>query len=120
MRLCAGRSGLVLVSVLLVSALVWAVLAGLLVVVRLQHEVAVAARDHRVARVAALTLLASARSHDWWGGGSPQRSSGTGHDGTCTWSLDVIDVASDRAWYAAEVWYGRATVRIDATAYRTP
>ena len=120
MRLCDAHGGFVLVSVLLVSTLIWALLAGLLVTVRLQHEVAVAARDHRVAHAAASHLLASAGSHDWWGGGPLPTSSGIGHDGTCTWSLDVLDVASDHAWYVAEVGYGRATVRIDGTAFRTP
>jgi len=116
----AARRGLILVSVLLVAVVIWALLAGLLVTVRLQHEVAVAARDHAVAREAAAWLLASARSHDWWGGVPPPPGSGAGDDGTCAWSLDVLDVASDHAWYAAEVGYGRATVRIDATAFRAP
>ncbi|TVR91679.1 MAG: hypothetical protein EA416_09020 [Trueperaceae bacterium] len=114
------RHGVVLVSALIVSALIWALLAGLLVTVRLQHEVAIAARDHAVAREAAAWLLADARAHDWWGGAPLPAASGGDADGTCTWSLDVLDVAIDHAWYAAEVGYGRATVRIDATAYRTP
>ena len=118
MRQRSASGGFVLVSVLLVSTLIWTLLVGLLVTVRLQHEVAVAARDHGVARAAAYHLLASARSHDWWGGGPPPTSSGSGEDGTCSWSLDVVDVASDHAWYAAEVGYGRATVRIDGTAFR--
>jgi hypothetical protein len=119
-RPATARGGLVLVSVLLVSALIWALLAGLLLTVRLQHEVAIAARDHLVAREAAERLLDSARSHDWWGAAPPPASGGAGPDGTCTWSLDVLAVASDRAWYAAEVGYRRATVRIDATAFRDP
>jgi len=119
-RAAAARGGLVLVSVLLVSALIWALLAGLLLTVRLHHEVAVAARDHLVAREATAWLLDSARSHDWWGAAPPPVGSGAGPDGTCTWSLDVLAVASGHAWYIAEVDYGRATVRIDATAFRDP
>lgn len=112
-----ARTGLVLVSVLLVAALVWAVLAGLLVIVRLQFEVAVAARDHAVARSAAENLIESARSHDWWAADLPAVT-WTSSDGQCLWSFEPLEVADDHAWYAVEVVVGRASVRIDATAHR--
>lgn len=114
------RAGFVLVTVLLVSAAIWTVLAGLLVAVRLQHLVAVAARDQRVAHQAALRLVEAARGHDWWGPEAPLASSGAGPAGTCVWTLELVETSTDRARYAAEVRYGRATVVLDATAYRLP
>ena len=115
-----SRHGVLLVNALLVSAAIWALLVGLLVTVRLQHEIAIAARDNRVAREAARILLSRLRAHDWWGGAPLSAETGTGADGTCEWSLDVIDVTGEYAWFAAEVTFGRATVRIDGTAYPTP
>lgn len=108
--------GIALVAVLLVSSAVWLLLASLLVTVRLQLLVAVAARDHRLAADAALVLVERAREHDWWAGGAPPVESGGG--GTCAWTLTVDGVDDERARYAAEVRFGRASVRIDATAHR--
>ena len=114
------RSGFVLVTVLLVSAAIWTLLAGLLLAVRMQHLVAVTARDHRVARQAALLPVDAARGRDWWGAAPPEASSGGAVDGTCTWTLGLLERSSERARYAAEVRFGRATVALDATAHRPP
>ena len=120
MRSLAPRRGLVLVTLLLSSAVIWTVLAGLLLLVRLQYEVALVARDQRVAREAATWLVESVRAHDWWGGSPLPASSGAGEGGMCTWMLEALDVSLDHAWYAAEVTFGRTTVRLDATARRPP
>lgn len=114
----ARRGGIVLVTVLLVSLAMWLLLAGLLVTLRLQLQLAVAASDQRIAREAALTLVERARAHDWWGGAEPPTDSGGAGDGLCVWTLGVDALDDERARYAAEVRYGRATVRVDATAQR--
>ena len=115
-----ARRGFVLVTVLLVSAAVWVMLAGLLVALRLQLAVAVAARDQSVAHHAAVQLVEAARSHPWWDPGPRPTSSGGSDDGTCVWTLSAIDVSDERAWYEAEVRFGRSSVRLDATAHRDP
>ena len=116
----SARRGFVLVTVLLVSAAVWVLLAGLLVALRLQLAVAVAARDHRVAHHAAVHLVEAARAHPWWDSGPLPTAAGGSDDGTCAWTLSVLDVSSEHAWYEAEVRYGRSVVRLDATAHRAP
>ena len=115
-----ARRGFVLVTVLLVSSVVWVLLAGLLVSLRFQLAVATAVRDHQVAHHAAVHLVEAARLRAWWSDVPRSMATGGGEDGTCTWMLSVIDVSDDRAWYEAEVRYGRSTVRLDATEHRAP
>ncbi len=113
------RLGFVLVTVLLVSAAVWVLLAGLLVALQFQLAVATAARDHRVAHYVAVQLVEAARSHGWWSPVPPPTWTGGGDDGTCTWTMSVLDVSDERAWYEAEVRFGRSTIRLDATVHRS-
>lgn len=114
-----------LVTVVLVSVVIWAVLAGLVAAVRLQHAVALAARDQRVAQAAAERLVTAARSIDWWGGAPTPEASwagagGIGGSAMCEWEVRVLNLSDERAWFEAEVRYGRAVVSMDATEHRVP
>ena len=116
----SARGGYVLIAVLLVSTAVWVMLAGVLLALRLQLAVAVAAHDQRVAHHAAVHLIEAARSHAWWNQVPPPASSGGSDDDSCVWTLSILELSRERAWYEASVRYGRSTVRLDATAHRVP
>ena len=111
--------GAVLVVVLLVSLSIWLLLAGVLLVTRLQFEVAVATRDNAVARALAEQLIEERRADAAW---PPDLTAAdeVGETGRCTWRvtlLDAIDPAT--TWYEAHVAYGRAQVTLDATIRRS-
>ena len=112
-----ARSGAVLVVVLLVSAAIWLLLAGVLLVARLQFEVAVATRDHAVARAQAERLLEARRDGVTWPVTAPLEEEG--EDGGCTWRVTLLAHDDATAWYQAFVHYGRAQVTLDATVHRT-
>ena len=109
--------GAVLIVVLLVSTAIWLLLTGVLLVTRLQLEVAVATRDHAVARAQAERLL-EARRHDLtWPVTAPDEEEGA--DGGCAWRVTLLAHDDAAAWYQAFVRYGRAQVTLDATVHRT-
>ena len=111
-----ARRGAVLVVVLLVSAAIWLLLAGVLLVARLQLEVAVATRDHAVARAQAERLLEARRDGVTWPITAPLEEEG--EDGGCTWRVTLLAHDDASAWYQAFVRYGRAQVTLDATVHR--
>ena len=114
-----ANAGAVLVVVLLVSLGVWLLLAGVLLVTRLQFEVAVATRDNAVARALAEQLIEERRADAAWPP-DPAAADEVGETGRCTWRvtlLDPIDPAT--TWYEAHVAYGRAQVTLDASIHRT-
>ena len=125
MRASAGamraraHEGAVLVVVLLVSLSVWLLLAGVLLVTRLQFEVAVATRDNAVARALAEQLIEERRADTTW----PPDSDVTdevGETGRCTWRVTLLDpIDPVTTWYEAHVAYGRARVTLDATIHRS-
>ena len=111
-----ARRGAVLVVVLLLSAAIWLLLAGVLLIARLQFEVAVATRDHAVARVQAEQLLEARRDGATWPVTAPLEEEG--EDGGCTWRVTLLAHDDASAWYQAVVRYGRAQVTLDATVHR--
>ena len=114
-----ARDGAVLVSVLLVSLSVWLLLAGVLLVTRLQFEMAVATRDNAIARALAEQLIEERRA-DPARPPDPMTSDEVGEIGRCTWRVALLE-ASDpsTSWYEARVAYGRAQVTLDATIHRS-
>ena len=114
-----ANAGAVLVVVLLVSLSVWLLLAGVLLVTRLQFEVAVATRDNAVARALAEQLIEERRADATWPPDSPGADD-EGETGRCAWRVTLLD-QSDPAttWYEAHVAYGRAQVTLDATIHRS-
>ena len=114
-----GVGGAVLVIVLLLSAAVWTLLAALLLTLRLQHEVMVAAIDQRLARTAASAIVEGFREYDWWTIDPLAREKATGGGSSCTWEVTPITVQPNAALYDVEVRLGRARVTLDATAHRS-
>ena len=112
-----GANGAVLVIVLLVSLGIWLLLAGVLLITRLQFEVAVATRDHAVARALAEQLLEARRAGPTWPP-DPAPVDEAGAIGRCTWRLVSLDHSDVAARYEARVAYGRAQVTLDATVHR--
>ena len=117
MRLRA-HAGAVLVVVLLVSLSAWLLLAGVLLVTRLQFEVAVATRDHAVARALAEQLIEERRGDPTWPS-EPATADEAGEIGRCTWRVTLLDKSDDATWYETQVAYGRAQVTLDATVHRS-
>lgn len=113
-----ARSGAVLVVVLLVSAATWLLLAGVLLITRLQFGVAVATRDHAVARAQAEWLLEARRDAQTWPVTAPDEEEG--EEGGCAWRVTLLAHDDATAWYQAFVRYGRAQVTLDATVHRRP
>ena len=111
-----SQSGAVLVVVLLVSAATWLLLAGVLLITRMQFEVAVATRDHAVARTQAERLLEARRDAVTWPIAAPEEEEG--EDGRCVWRVTLLAHDDASAWYQAFVRYGRAQVTLDATVHR--
>ena len=112
-----AHDGAVLVVVLLVSLSVWVLLAGVLLATRLQFEVAVATRDHAVARALAEQLIEERRVDPTWPS-EPATADEAGETGRCTWRVTLLDQSDTATWYEAQVAYGRAQVTLDATAHR--
>lgn len=112
----AGQRGAILVAVLLVSAAVWALLGGALLIARLNLEVAVATRDHAIARAKAEQLIEERRETTPW---PPDATSleAEGQDGGCEWQVSVLANDALAVRYEARVEYGRARVTIDATMH---
>ena len=113
------RSGVVLVTVLLVSAAIWVILAGLLLTVRLRHEVAVAALHNVRAHALALHVAQEADGHDWWS--QDQDDYGEhlrGSVGPCTWDVQLLRQTPSITHYEVLASYGRAQVRVDGSAIR--
>ena len=114
-----ARYGAVLVSVLVVSLSVWLLLAGVMLVTRLQFEVAVATRDHAIARALAEQLIEERRADPAWPP-VPMTADEVGETGRCTWRVALLDSRDPTTtWYEARVVYGRAQVTIDATIHRS-
>jgi hypothetical protein len=107
-------SGAVLVVVLLASLAIWLLLAGVLLITRLQFEVAVAARDHAVAQALAEQLIEARRAASSW----PPEPAEAGEIGRCTWSLALLGHDETSVRYEARVHYGRAQVVLDGTVHR--
>jgi hypothetical protein len=112
-----GGEGAVLVVVLLISLSIWLLLAGVLLVTRLQLEMAVAARDHALARAVAGQLLEQSRAATRWPA-DPALAEAAGETGGCRWSVVLLEQDDRTARYEAEVVLGRAQVRVDATVHR--
>ena len=112
-----ATGGAVLVIVLLVSLSIWLLLAGLLLITRLQLEVAVAARDHAVARAFAEQLIKERRADATWPSDPPTVEE-AGETGRCAWRVTLLDQDDYATWYEAYVTFGRAQVTLDATAHR--
>ena len=110
--------GAVLVVVLLVSLSIWLLLAGVLLVTRLQFEVAVATRDNAVARALAEQLIEERRADATWPP-DPAAAGEAGEVGRCTWRVTLLDQSETATWYEAQVAYGRAQVTLDATVHRS-
>ena len=110
------RSGAVLVAVLLASLGIWLFLAGVLLVTRLQFEVAVATRDHAVAHALAERLIEERRANATGidDGGSDDEA---GQIGRCTWSVSRLDRDATATRYEARVAFGRAQVLLDGTVH---
>ncbi len=112
-----AHDGAVLVIVLLVSLSIWLLLASVLLITRLQFEVAVATRDHAVARALAEQLIEDRRSDPTWPP-DPAAADEAGESGRCTWRVTLLDQSDTGTWYEAQVAYGRAQVTLDATVHR--
>ena len=111
--------GAVLVAVLLVSLSVWLLLAGVMLVTRLQFEVAVATRDNAIARALAEQLIEERRADHAWPP-DPMTADEVGETGRCTWRVTLLDPNdANSTWYEAHVAYGRAQVTLDATIHRS-
>ena len=110
------RPGAVLVAVLLVSLGIWLLLAGLLLVTRLQYEVAVVSRDQAVAHALAEQLIEERRAPATGidGHGSDEEA---GQIGRCTWSVTRLDGDGTATRYEARVAFGRAQVLLDGTVH---
>lgn len=111
-----GR-GAILVTVLLVSVSMWALLGGALLIARLNLEVAVATRDHAVARALAEQLIEERRADASWPS-NPAPAEELGETGRCAWRITLLDEGDHATWYEAHVTFGRAQVTLDATAHR--
>ena len=118
MRHAGRRTGAVLVTVLLLSTVTWLALAASLLALRLQYEVAVAARDHGRASSAALHLIETLRAWDWWSGAALPDDVQAGGSPTCSWSVSEHERDALTARYGVAVTLGRAHVTLDATAHR--
>ena len=112
-----GGAGAVLVVVLLVSLSIWLLLTGVLLITRLQLEMAVAARDHAVARAVAGQLLEERRAITGWPA-DPALAEASGETDGCRWSVVLLEQDDRAARYQAEVQLGRAQVWVDATVHR--
>ena len=110
------HSGAVLVAVLLVSLSIWLLLAGLLLVTRLQFEVAVASREHAVAHALAQQLIEERRAGATWPDDAGGDSVG-GEIGRCIWSLTRFEHDEVATRYEAHVAFGRAQVVLDGTVH---
>ena len=111
-----ARSGAVLVAVLLVSLGIWLLLAGLLLVARLQYEVTVASRDHAVAHALAQELIEERRAGATWPDDAGEDSA-AGEIGRCIWSLTRFEHDEVATRYEARVAFGRAQVVLDGTVH---
>lgn len=110
-----SRYGALLVTVLLFSAAVWVLVAGALIMVRLRHDVAVAALHHARARVVALHAAERADAFDWWAEGTPEPS---GASGSCVWDVTQLAQTPRATRYEVRATYLRAQVIVEGTALR--
>lgn len=118
MRRGSRRDGAVLVTVLLLSVVTWLALSASLIALRLQYEVAVAARDHGRASIVALRIIDTFRARDWWA--SPLTDDEVeGGTVTCTWSVAELDRDEHAVRFEVSVTIGRAQVTLDATVHRS-
>lgn len=113
-----GNGGIVLVTVVLVSAVVWVLFAGLLVAVRLHYDVSVAALDNARARTVALHAARYADAHDWWSHDFRDGTLPSGTSGACTWDVRRVGQTPQVTQYTVSASYGRAQVTIEGTARR--
>lgn len=116
----SNRTAAVLVVVLLASAAVWTLLTAFLLAIRLQLEVGVAARDQRLARVAAHTVIERLRDRDWWSGEPLTAAEREGDTPACVWRVNELGLDAHSAWYQVDITLGRSRVSVDATAHRAP
>jgi len=113
-----GAHGFVLVTVLLLSTVVWSLLSAGLILAHLQHSVAVAARDHRVAQKVAHERSEALRHGVDAGAAALSEAGGDGL--LCSWSSEVLAADSDATRLRTSVTYGRAAVVLDATVWHEP
>ena len=114
----ATRVGAILVTVLLVTAVVWVFLAGLFLTVRLRHDVAVAALHAVRSRSVAMHVARLANAHDWWSIESEDGVLRNVADGICTWEVRRLDQSSTVTRYEVLASYGEAQVIVEGTALR--
>ena len=118
MKPSRARCGAVLVTILLVSAVVWVLIAGTVFLVMLRHDVAVAALHHARARVVAMTMAERADAHDWWFDAAGEVLPASGAVGQCAWEVRQVDQTPTATRYLVRATYGRAEVVVEGTAVR--
>lgn len=118
MRSHGSRCGAVLVTVLLLSAAVWVLIAGTVVTVRLRHDLAVAALHNARARVVALTMAERADAYDWWFDAAGEHIPAIGTVGHCAWTVRQVQQTSAATHYSVRASYGRAEVVVEGTSIR--